>query len=123
MLEFGRTPIRKTDKMALKASIKMKKSSKQTENKPDLLEIPGVGPSICQDLEELGIGKVSDLAGKDPEELYTQMCRDRNTRIDRCVLYVFRCAVYYAENEQREPELLKWWNWKNREYKNKKGQS
>ncbi|HCF85169.1 MAG TPA: hypothetical protein DEV72_08210, partial [Ktedonobacter sp.] len=27
-------------------------------------------------------------------------------------LYVFRCAVYYAPNEQHEPQLLKWWHWK-----------
>jgi hypothetical protein len=33
---------------------------------------------------------------------------------DRCLLYVFRCAVYYAETEGniREQEKLKWWNWK-----------
>jgi len=33
---------------------------------------------------------------------------------DRCILYVFRCAVYFAEtpaNEQNS-EKLKWWNWK-----------
>lgn len=33
---------------------------------------------------------------------------------DRCVLYVFRCAVYYASTPQPEPELLRWWNWKDR---------
>jgi hypothetical protein len=27
------------------------------------------------------------------------------------MLYVFRCAVYYASNETHEPERLKWWNW------------
>jgi len=32
--------------------------------------------------------------------------------IDRCVLYIFREAVYFAGNPQPEPELLKWWNWK-----------
>ncbi|NMB56563.1 pathogenicity locus, partial [Candidatus Beckwithbacteria bacterium] len=30
---------------------------------------------------------------------------------DRCLLYVFRCAVYYAKGG-RDPEKLKWWNWK-----------
>jgi hypothetical protein len=28
------------------------------------------------------------------------------------VLYVFRCAVYYAGHREHDPELLKWWNWK-----------
>ena len=36
----------------------------------------------------------------------------RGEQIDRCVLYVFRCAVYYAANETHESEKLKWWNWK-----------
>ena len=31
---------------------------------------------------------------------------------DRCLLYVFRCAVYYASAQKHEPEKLKWWNWK-----------
>ena len=31
---------------------------------------------------------------------------------DRCLLYVFRAAVYLAEtyDADKEPELLKWWN-------------
>ncbi|MFP4458563.1 MAG: helix-hairpin-helix domain-containing protein [Candidatus Zixiibacteriota bacterium] len=35
---------------------------------------------------------------------------------DRCLLYVFRCAVYFAEitEENRDIEMLKWWNWKNK---------
>jgi SAM-dependent methyltransferase len=35
---------------------------------------------------------------------------------DRCLLYSFRCAVYYAQTEEelREPEKLKWWNWKDK---------
>jgi hypothetical protein len=33
---------------------------------------------------------------------------------DRCLLYVFRGAVYFAETDEdkREREKLKWWNWK-----------
>lgn len=31
--------------------------------------------------------------------------------LDRCVLYVYRLAVYFAEGG-REPEKIKWWNWK-----------
>jgi Pathogenicity locus len=78
----------------------------------DLQTIPGVGPSIEKDLLDLGIRKVTDLNGKDPEKLYSKICRLRNQQIDRCLLYVFRCAVYFAENKEYDPELLKWWNWK-----------
>ncbi|NLV21157.1 MAG: hypothetical protein GXY49_04120 [Syntrophomonadaceae bacterium] len=28
------------------------------------------------------------------------------------MLYVFRCAVYYASDDIYNPELLTWWNWK-----------
>jgi hypothetical protein len=79
-----------------------------------LREIPGVGPSIARDLWELGIRKVSDLRGKDPERLYLRRCKQQGAVIDRCLLYVFRCAVYYASTRKHDPELLKWWNWKDR---------
>ena len=83
----------------------------KTKNK-DLQSIPGVGPSLAQDLQNLGIQKVSDLTNKDPEELYLQLCEQMGRPVDRCVLYVFRCAVYYASETDHDPELLKWWRWK-----------
>jgi hypothetical protein len=79
-----------------------------------LQEIPGVGKSISQDLWELGIRRVSDLRGKDPEQLYAKRCEQVGVRIDPCLLYVFRGAVYYASRTHHDPELLKWWNWKGR---------
>ena len=75
-----------------------------------LQEIPGIGPSMAQDLIDLDIARIGDLKGRDPEEMYQSLSRMRGIQ-DRCVLYVFRCAVYYAENERRDPEALKWWNW------------
>ncbi len=78
----------------------------------DLQVIPGVGKSIARDLEEIGIRSVADLKGKNPEELYEKSNRLRGKIQDRCLLYVFREAVYFAENEERDPERLKWWNWK-----------
>jgi len=39
-------------------------------NLKELQTIPGVGKSISQILWNIGIEKVSDLKGKDPEELY-----------------------------------------------------
>jgi hypothetical protein len=35
--------------------------------------------------------------------------------VDRCLLYVFRCAVYFASHKKHDPKLLLWWNWKDRE--------
>lgn len=78
----------------------------------ELLEIPGVGKSIFRDLQNIGINTIADLQGKDPETLYMQSNSYAGKVQDRCLLYVFRCAVYYAEQENPEPEKLKWWNWK-----------
>ena len=79
-----------------------------------LIVIPGVGKSIAKDLWNIGIRNVSDLQGKDPEVLYDRSNDFAGTIQDRCLLYVFRCAVYYAETpvEDQEPEKLQWWNWK-----------
>ena len=82
----------------------------------ELREIPGVGKSISQDLWELGIRRIDDLKGKDPEKLYEKRCAQVGTRIDPCLLYVFRGAVYYASYTRHDPELLKWWNWKDRPF-------
>ena len=72
---------------------------------------PGVGKSISQDFVDLGYRKVEELRREDPEAMYQKLCTLRGQHIDRCVLYVFRCSVYYASNSSHEPELLKWWNW------------
>lgn len=90
----------------------MRKYSSNKNASKELQLIPGVGKSIAQDLLDLGINKVKDLKGKDPEKLYSKLCELAGMRIDRCVLYVFRCAIYYAENTKHNPEKLKWWNWK-----------
>jgi len=77
-----------------------------------LREIPGVGPSLAQDLLRLGYESVPELAGEDPEAMYARLMEQVGSHVDRCVLYVFRCAVYYASNTGHEPEKLKWWKWK-----------
>jgi hypothetical protein len=79
-----------------------------------LQKIPGVGPSIEKDLLDLGICRIDDLKGESPDDLYARLCSIKNARVDRCVLYVFRCAVYYAEKKVHDPMLLKWWNWKDK---------
>jgi hypothetical protein len=69
---------------------------------------------MAAELRAIGIGKVSDLKGEDPEQLYQALEARAGRHIDRCVLYAFRCAVYYASNDEHDPEKLKWWNWKDR---------
>lgn len=80
----------------------------------ELKKIPGIGASMAEDLYDLGVRKASDLKKNNPELLYKKLCAIRGIHIDRCVLYVFRCAVYFATEAEHEPELLKWWNWKDK---------
>lgn len=78
----------------------------------DLRQIPGVGPNIEQDLFRIGIRRIADLAGEDPEQLYRDDCAVKKFQEDRCQLYVFRLAVYFAEHPHPEPEKLRWHWWK-----------
>jgi len=89
----------------------------QKQSQLNLMQIPGVGKSISQDLMNIGINSVHDLKGRDPHKLYLQSNSFAGQEQDRCLLYVFRCAVYFAETKtgERDPEKLKWWNWKNME--------
>jgi len=74
--------------------------------------IPGIGPSLAADLYLLGIRKVESLKGRNPEALYRKLSKLVGQPVDRCVLYAFRCAVYFASEADPDPEKLKWWLWK-----------
>jgi hypothetical protein len=82
----------------------------------DFRRIPGVGPATAEDLWRLGYRSVCELVEADPESMYRELCVLHGGAVDRCCLYVFRCAVYFArceaEGVEPAPELLKWWSWK-----------
>lgn len=82
----------------------------------ELTKIPGVGNSIATDLYNIGIRHIADLKGEDPQQLYDRSNHFAGCIQDRCLLYVFRGAVYFAETpiNELEAEKLKWWNWKDR---------
>jgi nucleotidyltransferase/DNA polymerase involved in DNA repair len=100
--------------MLLKRWLNISKLKKEKQNiymTNPLTVIPGVGKSIAKDLEKIGIKSVDELKGKNPEKLYQLSNKHAGKIQDRCLLYVFRSAVYFAESG-RDPEKLKWWNWK-----------
>jgi hypothetical protein len=76
-----------------------------------LQDIPGVGKSIARDLRSIHVTSPEDLQGQNPEILYKKLCIHKGFQVDRCMLYVLRCAVYSVSQDQPRPELLKWWNW------------
>ncbi len=87
--------------------------------KTDLNTIPNVGEKTKQALQNIGIVCVEDLKGKIPEDLYYKDCIIKGFQEDKCQLYLFRMAVYYAEHASLEEEKLKWWYWKDKEYPEK----
>ena len=84
------------------------------ENLKELMTIPGVGKSIARDLIDIGINSVSDLKNKNAEILYNTSNIKRGVIQDRCLLYVFRCAVYFSKTKNPDPNKLKWWYWKDK---------
>jgi len=89
-------------------------SKMSAKDKKNLQIIPGVDKSIAEDLRNIGIYSVSDLKDKDPEKLHEMTNCFEGAVQDRCLLYVYREAVYFAENKNPDPKKLKWWNWKDK---------
>ncbi len=88
--------------------------NKRMESIKEFQAIPGVGKILAKVFVDLGYRCIDDLRDANPEKMYENLCNLRSRQIDRCVLYVFRCAVYFASNDIHEQELLKWWNWKDK---------
>lgn len=80
--------------------------------KSPLQVIPWIGVKMAAKFEAIGVRQPDDLRGKDPVDLYLKMCGQYGRPLDRCVLYVIRCAVYFVETENPDPEKLQWWFWK-----------
>lgn len=80
----------------------------------ELTKLPGVGRETEQDLIALGYKTIKSLIGADPEKMYEAECRIKGITVDRCQLYVYRCAVYCAEMGLNKSSGVKWWNFKDK---------
>ena len=74
----------------------------------DLSLIPGVGSKTVEMLNKLGYSKIEDLRDVNPDDLYEMDSFTRGYKPCVCQLYVYRCAVWYAENGLENKE--KQWN-------------
>jgi Pathogenicity locus len=72
-----------------------------------LEENPNVGPSVAADLRQLGVTEPGDLPGRDPYEMYDDLCRVTGQRHDLCLLDTFIAAVRFMEGEPKKP----WWKY------------
>lgn len=78
----------------------------------DLTQIPGIAVNMANHLIKAGYPTIKSLMGQDPNEIYAKDCQAQGVQVDRCALYAYRLAVAYANGEIKDPEKLKWWNWK-----------
>ena len=76
-----------------------------------LQDLVSVGPAMVRDFELLGIRTVEQLARRNPEKLYEQLCLRSGKAQDICCLDVFRAAVAQANNPNLPVEKRQWWYW------------
>ena len=70
-----------------------------------LREIPNVGPKMAATLLKLGVARLQDAGGRDPDEMYEELCSLDAKRHDPCVRDVFAAVVSQAEGHPPRP----WW--------------
>lgn len=81
-----------------------------------LQTIPSIGKACSLDLWNIGIRDIKELAGQNPNQLYQKLNEYSGTTHDICMLYTFRCAVYFASEPNPDREKLNWWYWKDKKY-------
>ena len=81
----------------------MKNPNRETVSQLELL--PNIGKVLASDLRLIGINKPQDLNGKDPFELYADLCSKKGKKVDYCVIDVFMSVVDFMEGA--EPQA--WW--------------
>ena len=86
--------------MAKSAPVKAREGVERLE------DVPNIGQRISEDFRRLGIVSPMQLAGRDPYQLYNELCRVTRRRHDPCVLDTFIAAVRYMEGGPNRP----WWH-------------
>ncbi len=76
-----------------------------------LADLGSVGPAMLRDFECLGVRTLAQLARRNPERLYEELCRRTGQSHDICCLDVFRCAVAQARNPRLPAGQAQWWYW------------
>jgi len=71
-----------------------------------LEELPNIGRAMAGDLRLIGIHHPKDLIGKDPFQLYDELCGMSGKKHDPCVIDVFMSIVHFMEGG----DPLPWWS-------------
>jgi nucleotidyltransferase/DNA polymerase involved in DNA repair len=81
------------------------------EDERELGDLAGIGQAMLGDFRVLGVQSVGDLARRDPDRLYAELCRLTGATHDICVLDTLRCAVAQAKDPGLPKEQRNWWWW------------
>ena len=88
-----------------------------------LADLGSIGPAMLRDFERLGVRSVTQLARRNPEQLYEELCRRTGQSQDSCVLDTFRAAVAQARNPRLPAAQTQWWYWSRLRKAREKGRS
>lgn len=87
----------------------MKKS--QLKENRQLSDLISVGKATLNDFDLLGVHSVQDLAIKDANTLYVDLCKITQRNHDICVKDVFSAAIAQAKDPNLPLEKCQWWYW------------
>lgn len=82
-----------------------------------LTDLPNIGKACAGDLRLLGINEPTQLIGKDPYQLFEDLCRRTGQRIDPCMLDTFISITRFMDGEAPQP----WWHFTEERKKNLRG--
>lgn len=71
-----------------------------------LEDLPNIGKACAGDLRRIGIDRPQQLIGRDPFELYDQLCRTTGIRQDPCMIDVLMSVVAFMNGG----DPLPWWS-------------
>lgn len=83
----------------------MHPSKVSRERLAQLIDLPNVGTAIAGDLQLIGIERPEQLKGRDPVQLYKQLCQVTGQRHDPCVLDTFMSVTSFMNGEPPRA----WW--------------
>jgi hypothetical protein len=71
-----------------------------------LTDLPNIGKSLANDLRLIGISEPEKLVGRSALEMYHDLCRVMESRIDPCVIDVFMSVTSFMSGGEARP----WWH-------------